>query len=77
MSNKLTLHIQQNTTLERVAIILDFLRNKETNFEQLGATCNLGAFRYPKGSIPIFAKHFNYFKKKSTLTDTSWWKLQL
>jgi hypothetical protein len=42
MSNKLTLHIQQNTTLERVAIILDFLRNKETNFEQLGASCNLG-----------------------------------
>ena len=42
MSKKLTLHIQQNTTLERVGAILDFLKNQETNFEQLATTCNLG-----------------------------------
>lgn len=64
MSNKLTLHIQQNTTLERVAIILDFLRNKETNFEQLGASCNLGLSVLQKVVFP-FLRNLSIISKKN------------
>jgi predicted transcriptional regulator len=64
MSNKLTLHIQQNTTLERVAIILDFLRNKKTNFEQLGASCNLGLSVLQKVVFP-FLRNLSIISKKN------------
>jgi hypothetical protein len=64
MSNKLTLHIQQNTTLERVGIILDFLINKETNFEQLAASCNLGLSVLQKVVFP-FLRNLSIISKKN------------
>lgn len=64
MSNKLTLHIQQNTTLERVAAILDFLKNQETNFEELAATCNLGVSVIQKVVFP-FLRNISIISKKN------------
>jgi len=42
MGKKLTLHLQQNTTLERVSSILYFFSNQETDLEQLATTCQVG-----------------------------------
>ena len=41
MGKRLTLHLQQNTTLERVAAILEFFGNSETDLEQLAEICHL------------------------------------
>ncbi|NJR17206.1 MAG: hypothetical protein HC785_16815 [Calothrix sp. CSU_2_0] len=51
--SKLTLHIQQNTNLERVAAILDFFYNRNTDIEQLAATCQLGASVLQKNVFPF------------------------
>jgi hypothetical protein len=53
MGKRLTLHLQQNTTLERVAAILDFFNNQETDLEQLAATCQLGVSVLQKLIFPF------------------------
>lgn len=64
MGQKLTLHIQQNTTLERVTAILDFLRNQETDIEHLAATCNLGVSVLQKVVFP-FLRNLSILSKKN------------
>lgn len=64
MSKKLTLHIQQNTTLERVGAILNFLKNQKTNFEQLATTCNLGLAVLQKVVFP-FLRNLSIISKKN------------
>lgn len=64
MGQKLTLHIQQNTTLERVTVILDFLRNQETDIECLAATCNLGVSVLQKVVFP-FLRNLSILSKKN------------
>lgn len=53
MGKRLTLHLQQNTTLERVAAIVEFLNSQETDFEQLSATCQLGGSVLQKVVFPF------------------------
>jgi hypothetical protein len=64
MGQKLTLHIQQNTTLERVTAILDFLRNQETDIEKLAVTCQLGVTVLQKVVFP-FLRNLSILSKKS------------
>ena len=51
--SKLTLHIQQNTNLERVAAILEFFIHKNTDIEQLATTCQLNASVLQKNIFPF------------------------
>ncbi|MDY6897022.1 MAG: hypothetical protein SWZ49_02955 [Cyanobacteriota bacterium] len=51
--SKLTLHIQQNTNLERVAAILECLMNKNTDIEQLAVNCQLSASVLQKNIFPF------------------------
>lgn len=54
MAKRLTLHLQQNTTLERVAAILDFIENNPQNdLEELASICNLGLAVLQKNVFPF------------------------
>jgi len=64
MGKRLTLHLQQNTTLERVAAILDFFNNQETDIEQLAATCQLGGSVLQKLVFP-FLRNISILSKKN------------
>lgn len=53
MGKRLTLHLQQNTTLERVAAILEFFNHQENDIEELAATCNIGVTVLQKLIFPF------------------------
>lgn len=67
MGQRLTLHIQQNTTLERVTTILEFLRNQETDIERLAVNCNLGITVLQKVVFP-FLRNLSILSKKTPLS---------
>lgn len=64
MGQKLTLHVQQNTTLERVVAILDFVINQETDIEHLAATCHLRVSVLQKVVFP-FLRNLSILSKKN------------
>lgn len=54
MGKRVTLHLQQNTTLERVAAILEFFNtDPHEDLEQLALTCNLGVSVLQKNVFPF------------------------
>ncbi|GAA6621958.1 hypothetical protein [Scytonema sp. NUACC26] len=71
MTKRLTLHLQQNTTLERVVAILEFLNSSETDFEQLATKCQLGVNVLQKNVFP-FLRNLSILDKKNppSLTTT-------
>jgi hypothetical protein len=70
MAKKLTLHVQQNTTLERVAVIVEFLGSKKTDLAELAASCGLGLSVLQKNVFP-FLRNLGIIDKKTppSLTD--------
>ena len=64
MGEKLTLHLQQNTTLERVSSILYFFRNQEIDIEQLATTCQVGVPVLQKLIFP-FLRSISILSKKN------------
>lgn len=64
MAKRLTLHIQQNTTLERVADILYFFDSQDTDVEQLAAICQLGVPVLQKNVFP-FLRNLSILNKKT------------
>ena len=64
MGKKLTLHLQQNTTLERVAAILEFFSNQETDLEQLATTCQVGVNVLQRLIFP-FLRSISILSKKN------------
>ncbi|MDX2239255.1 MAG: hypothetical protein NW224_01115 [Leptolyngbyaceae cyanobacterium bins.302] len=73
MGKKLTLHLQQNTTLERVVSIVEFCSQGGTDLDELGGTCGLGASVLQKVVFP-FLRSVSILSKKNppTLTDLGW-----
>ncbi|MUG95345.1 hypothetical protein F7734_24455 [Scytonema sp. UIC 10036] len=64
MTKRLTLHLQQNTTLERVAVILDNFSSRQTDIDQLAALCQLGATVLQKNVFP-FLRNLSILDKKN------------
>ncbi|HEY9694183.1 MAG TPA: hypothetical protein V6D15_18420 [Oculatellaceae cyanobacterium] len=65
MPKKLTLHLQQNTTLERVVNILDFFNSQQTDIEQLSAICDLKVAVLQKNIFP-FLRNISILEKNPT-----------
>ena len=63
MGKRVTLHLQQNTTLERVAAILDFFNTDcPDDLEQVALTCNLGVSVLQKNVFP-FLRNLSILEK--------------
>ena len=73
MGKRLTLHLQQNTTLERVVAIIEFYSQEKTNLDELGEACGLGISVLQKVVFP-FLRSISILSKKSppALTDLGW-----
>lgn len=67
MSKRLTLHLQQNTTLSRVAIIVENLAIQSTDIDQLAFLCQLGSAVLQKNVFP-FLRNLSLIDKKTGLT---------
>lgn len=78
MGKRLTLHLQQNTTLERVIAIVEFCSQEKTDLDELGEACGLGASVLQKVVFP-FLRSISILSKKSspTLTDLGWIAAQI
>ncbi len=74
MAKILTLHLQQNTTIDRVAAILEFFSSQQTDLEQLAATCELGVSVLQKNVFP-FLRNLYILDKKNQLGLTSMGKV--
>lgn len=61
---KLTLHLQQNTTLARVAGIVDCLNGQQTDIEAIADICNLKASVLQKNVFP-FLRNLAILDKKN------------
>lgn len=64
MNKRLTLHLQQNTTLSRVAVILENFSIQQTDIDQLAALCQLGATVLQKNVFP-FLRNLSILDKKN------------
>ncbi|MBD2413806.1 hypothetical protein FACHB389_19875 [Nostoc calcicola FACHB-389] len=64
MTKRPTLHLQQNTTLERVAIILENFSIQKTDIDQLAVLCQLGASVLQKNVFP-FLRNLSILDKKN------------
>lgn len=64
MTKRLTLHLQQNTNLERVAAILEFFNSPQTDIEQLAVICQLGVTVLQKNVFP-FLRNISILDKKT------------
>ncbi len=64
MTKRLTIHLQQNTNLERVVAILEFLNSPQTDIEQLAAICQLGVTVLQKNVFP-FLRNLSILDKKN------------
>ncbi|MCC5641064.1 hypothetical protein LC593_35595 [Nostoc sp. CHAB 5844] len=65
MTKRLTLHLQQNTTLERVAVILENFSIQKTDIDQLAVLCQLGATVLQKNVFP-FLRNLSIIEKKNS-----------
>ncbi len=70
MSKRLTLHLQQNTTLERVATILENFSIQLTDIEQLAVLCQLGVSVLQKNVFP-FLRNLSLLDKNNPSGLTS------
>ncbi len=68
MSNQLTLHIQQNTTVPRIREILDFIKSERQDLEELHNFCGLKPSVLQKVVFP-FLRSIGIQGKGLTLTD--------
>lgn len=66
MSQRLTLHLQQNTTLSRVATIVENLAIQSTDIDQLAVLCQLGSAVLQKNVFP-FLRNLSLLDKKTGL----------
>ncbi len=64
MAKRLTLHLQQNTNLERVAAIVEFFSSQQTDIEQLAASCQLKPAVLQKNIFP-FLRNIGIIDRKS------------
>jgi hypothetical protein len=64
MGKRLTLHLQQNTNLERVATILDFFTNQNQDIDKLSERCGLGLSVLQKAVFP-FLRSIAILSKKN------------
>lgn len=73
MGKQLTLHLQQNTTLERTVAIIEFYSQDKSDLDELGEVCGLGASVLQKVVFP-FLRSISILSKKNppTLTDLGW-----
>lgn len=67
MSKRLTLHLQQNTTLSRVATIVENLAIQSTDIDRLAVLCQLGSAVLQKNVFP-FLRNLSLLDKKTGLT---------
>lgn len=67
MSKRLTLHLQQNTTLPRVATIVENLAIQSTDIDRLAVLCQLGSAVLQKNVFP-FLRNLSIIDKKTGLT---------
>ena len=70
MNKRLTLHLQQNTTLSRVAVILENFSIQQTDIDQLAAFCQLGTTVLQKNVFP-FLRNLSILDKKNPSGLTS------
>lgn len=68
MSDKLTFHIQHNTTVLRVSAILDFIKSEKQNLKELQDICGLKSSVLKKVVFP-FLRNIGIQGKGLTLTD--------
>lgn len=70
MGKRLTLHLQQNTTLERVATIIEFFNTQQKDIEELAETCNIGVTVLQKLIFP-FLRNISILSKTNPPELTS------
>lgn len=68
---KLTLHVQQNTTPERVVSIINFLAQSKTDIQELSTQCNLGESTLEKVIFPFLRSISILTSKKNSLELTA------
>lgn len=69
MNKKITWHLQQNTTLNRVIAILEFFDNQQEDLEQLAINCQVKT-SVLKGVIFPFLRNLSILSKNSPLSFT-------
>jgi hypothetical protein len=69
MNKIFPLHLQQNTTLKRVAVILENFATQETDIEQLAVLCQLGSTVLQKNVFP-FLRNLSLLDKKNRYSLT-------